>query len=47
MHWAAALITAAAGVPAGHAASVLIGRLPGGPGAGQRGYRGWRRACSP
>ena len=37
MHWAAALITAAAGVPAGHAASVLIGRLPGGPGTGQRG----------
>ena len=34
MHWAAALIAAAAGVPAGHAARVLIGRLPG-PGAGQ------------
>ena len=46
MHWAAALIAAAAGVPAGHAASVLIGRLPGGPAPGSR-YRGWRRACSP
>ncbi len=34
MRWAAALIAAAAGVPAGHAARVLIGRLPG-PGAGQ------------
>ena len=34
VHWAAALIAAAAGVPAGHAARVLIGRLPG-PGAGQ------------
>jgi prepilin signal peptidase PulO-like enzyme (type II secretory pathway) len=39
MHWAAALIAAAAGVPAGYAASVLIVRLPGGPAAGQRGVR--------
>jgi leader peptidase (prepilin peptidase)/N-methyltransferase len=34
MHWAAALIAAAAGVPAGQAARVVIGRLPG-PDAGQ------------